>query len=125
MVLSDVEGLSMARDLTQLELLTVLEPVVGQNIDRHLSIAKDWNPHDYVPWDEGRNFAAMDGVDWDPSQSRLSEVARVAMITNLLTEDNLPSYHREIAETFTQDGAWGTWVGRCTAQENRHAIAMR
>ncbi|NNH71366.1 acyl-ACP desaturase [Nocardia uniformis] len=115
----------MAKDLTQLELLTALEPVVGQNIDRHLATAKDWNPHDYVPWDEGSNFAAMGGIDWDPTQSRLSEVARVAMITNLLTEDNLPSYHRTIAENFCMDGAWGTWVGRWTAEENRHGIAMR
>ncbi|WP_458689774.1 acyl-ACP desaturase [Nocardia tengchongensis] len=115
----------MAKDLTQLELLTELEPVVGENIDRHLSIAKEWNPHDYVPWDEGRNFAAMGGIDWDPEQSGLSEVAKVAMVTNLLTEDNLPSYHRTIAENFSMEGAWGTWVGRWTAEENRHAIAMR
>ena len=115
----------MARDMTQLELLTELEPVVGENLDRHLKIAKDWNPHDYVPWDEGRNFAALGGTDWDPEQSRLSEVAKVAMITNLLTEDNLPSYHRVIAEHFSMDGAWGPWVGRWTAEENRHAIAMR
>ncbi|MQY20703.1 acyl-ACP desaturase [Nocardia macrotermitis] len=115
----------MARDLTQLELLRELEPTVAQNLDRHLGIAKEWYPHDYVPWDEGRNFAAMDGIDWEPGQSRLSEVAKVAMITNLLTEDNLPSYHRTISENFSSDGAWGTWVGRWTAEENRHAIAMR
>ena len=88
-------------------------------------MAKEWHPHDYVPWDEGRNFAAMGGIDWDPEQSKLSEVAKAAMITNLLTEDNLPSYHREIAENFSQDGAWGTWVGRWTAEENRHGIVMR
>ncbi|MEV6070059.1 acyl-ACP desaturase [Nocardia sp. NPDC052001] len=115
----------MAKDLTQLELLTELEPVAAENVDRHLSLAKEWHPHDYVPWDEGRNFAAMGGQDWDPSQSRLSELARASMITNLLTEDNLPSYHREIAENFSQDGAWGTWVGRWTAEENRHGIVMR
>jgi acyl-[acyl-carrier-protein] desaturase len=115
----------MARDLTQFELMAELEPVVAANLDRHLAIAKDWYPHDYVPWDEGRNFAAMGGEDWAPEQSRLSEVAKVAMITNLLTEDNLPSYHRVIAENFGMDGAWGTWVGRWTAEENRHAIAMR
>ncbi|MCP2297827.1 acyl-[acyl-carrier-protein] desaturase [Nocardia amikacinitolerans] len=115
----------MARNLTQLELLMELEPVVAANIDRHLATAKEWCPHDYVPWDEGRNFAAMGGEDWDPGQSRLSEVARVAMITNLLTEDNLPSYHRVISENFARDGAWGTWIGRWTAEENRHAIAMR
>jgi len=115
----------MARDLTQLELLTELEPVAEQNVNRHLSMAKEWHPHDYVPWDEGRNFAALGGVDWDPEQSKLSEVAKAAMITNLLTEDNLPSYHREIAENFSMDGAWGTWVGRWTAEENRHGIAIR
>ncbi|WP_328407077.1 acyl-ACP desaturase [Nocardia sp. NBC_00403] len=115
----------MAKDLTQLELLTELEPAVAANVDRHLATAKDWHPHDFVPWDEGRNFAAMGGDDWDPEQSRLSEVAKVAMITNLLTEDNLPSYHRVIAENFARSGAWGTWVGRWTAEENRHAIAIR
>ena len=115
----------MARDLTQLELLTELEPVAEQNVNRHLSIAKEWHPHDYVPWDEGRNFAALGGVEWDPEQSRLNEVAKAAMVTNLLTEDNLPSYHREIAENFSQDGAWGTWVGRWTAEENRHGIVIR
>jgi acyl-[acyl-carrier-protein] desaturase len=78
-----------------------------------------------VPWDEGRNFAALGGKDYDPEQSKLSDVAQAAMITNLLTEDNLPSYHREIAENFSQDGAWGTWVGRWTAEENRHGIVMR
>ncbi|MFI6171910.1 acyl-ACP desaturase [Nocardia sp. NPDC051052] len=115
----------MTKDLTQLEILTELQPVAEQNLNRHLALAKDWHPHDYIPWDEGRNFAAMGGQDWAPEQSKLSEVAKVAMITNLLTEDNLPSYHRELAENFSQDGAWGTWVGRWTAEENRHGIAIR
>lgn len=115
----------MARDLTQLELLKELAPVAEDNVNRHLKIAKDWNPHDYVPWDEGRNFAALGGVDYDPEQSQLDEVAKAAMITNLLTEDNLPSYHRVIADNFSMDSAWGHWVGRWTAEENRHGIVMR
>ncbi|MFC4606036.1 acyl-ACP desaturase [Rhodococcus kronopolitis] len=109
----------------QTALLRELEPTVESGLNQHLSIAKQWHPHDYVPWDEGRNFAAMGGDDWEPGQSRLSEVARAAMITNLLTEDNLPSYHREIASSFSLDGAWGTWVNRWTAEENRHGIVMR
>ncbi|MQY28680.1 acyl-ACP desaturase [Nocardia aurantia] len=115
----------MARNLTQLELLIELEAVAEQNVNRHLSMAKEWHPHDYVPWDEGRNFAALDGTDWELGQSKLNEVARAAMITNLLTEDNLPSYHRTIAEGFSRDSAWGTWVNRWTAEENRHGIAIR
>src|SRR6476469_2416521 len=105
--------------------LTELEPVVAENLDRHLAVAKEWHPHDYVPWDEGRNFAFLGGEDWSPEQSRLDDTAKAAMFVNLLTEDNLPSYHREIATRFGRDGAWGQWVGRCTAEEGRHGIALR
>ncbi|MGV9664677.1 acyl-ACP desaturase [Nocardia niigatensis] len=111
--------------MTASAVLTELEPVAEANLNRHLSLAKEWHPHDYVPWDEGRNFAAMGGDDWEPGQSRLSDVARAAMVTNLLTEDNLPSYHRLISESFSRDRAWGTWVDRWTAEENRHGIAIR
>ncbi|MFI7664931.1 acyl-ACP desaturase [Nocardia sp. NPDC049526] len=115
----------MTTALTDLDILRELEPVAERHLDEHLRKAKAWHPHDYVPWDDGRNFAAMGGIDWDPEQSLLPEVARTAMVTNLLTEDNLPSYHREISESFSLDGVWGTWVGRWTAEENRHAIVMR
>ena len=47
------------------------------------------------------------------------------MVQNLLTEDNLPSYHREIVMNFSMDGAWGHWVNRWTAEENRHSTALR
>jgi len=115
----------MSRELTDLELLKELEQTAEDNLNRHLSATTDWHPHDYVPWDVGRNFAAMGGEDWSEGQSQLSEVAKAAMITNLLTEDNLPSYHRQAAEHFSLDGAWGTWVGRWTAEEGRHSIALR
>ena len=106
-------------------LLEELEPVVAENLDRHLAIAGEWHPHDYIPWSQGRDFAFLGGEDYAPEQSRLSETAKAAMFTNLLTEDNLPSYHREIATRFGRDGAWGTWVGRWTAEENRHGVALR
>jgi len=115
----------MAQDLTDLQLLHELEPVVEKNINRHLSMRKDWNPHDYIPWSDGKNYYALGGQDWDPEQSKLSEVAQTAMLQNLLTEDNLPSYHREIAMNFSMDGPWGWWVNRWTAEENRHGIALR
>lgn len=102
-----------------------LEPVVASNLDRHLSMAREWFPHDYVPWSRGRDFAFLGGEDWRPEDSPLDPVAKVAMTVNLLTEDNLPSYHREIATRFSRDGAWGTWVGQWTAEEGRHSIALR
>jgi acyl-[acyl-carrier-protein] desaturase len=115
----------MSTTSPQSAVLVELEPVVAENLDRHLALAREWHPHDYVPWSEGRDFAFLGGEDWAPEQSRLDETAKAAMITNLLTEDNLPSYHREIATRFGRDGAWGTWVGRWTAEENRHGIALR
>ncbi len=108
--------------LTPVELLTELEPVAAENVNRHLSVAKEWMPHEYVPWSQGRDF---DVEPWSPEQSKLSPVAQVALEVNLLTEDNLPSYHREIDERLGRDGAWGTWVHRWTAEEGRHAIVIR
>nr|WP_313777233.1 acyl-ACP desaturase [Mycobacterium sp.] len=115
----------MQKPMTDAVLLHELESIAEDNVNRHLANTKDWYPHDYVPWQEGRNFAATGGTDWEPGQSSLGEVARAAMITNLLTEDNLPSYHREAAGSFSQDGPWGAWVNRWTAEENRHGIAIR
>lgn len=115
----------IGRPMSGSDLLRELLPVCETEVERHLKMTLDWNPHDYVPWAEGRNFEALGGVDWDPAQSALSETAKAAMITNLLTEDNLPSYHRVIAENFSLDDAWGYWVGRWTAEEMRHSTVMR
>ncbi|EPQ23809.1 fatty acid desaturase [Mycobacteroides abscessus subsp. bolletii CRM-0020] len=109
----------------QTRLLTELEPVVEENLERHLRAARPWAPHDYVPWSRGRDFAFLGGEDWKPEDSPLDPVAQAALVVNLLTEDNLPSYHREIATRFGRDGAWGTWVGQWTAEEGRHSIALR
>ncbi len=113
-------------ELSQTALLLELEPVVESNLNRHLAAAKEWFPHEYVPWSEGRDFdGPLNGTAWEPEHSRLDETARTSLILNLLTEDNLPSYHHEIATLFGRDGAWGTWVHRWTAEEGRHGIAIR
>src|SRR4051794_34982184 len=116
----------MSAPMTQTELLLELEPVVEANLNRHLSMAKEWFPHEYVPWSEGRNFdGPLDGDPWSVEDSPMSDVARSSLIVNLLTEDNLPSYHHEIASMFGREAAWGNWVHRWTAEEGRHAIAIR
>ncbi len=112
--------------LTQTELLRELDQVVVGELNRHEKVAAEWFPHDYVPWSDGRNFdGLMGGDEWSEDDSDISDVARSALIVNLLTEDNLPSYHHEIALIFGRDDAWGEWVHRWTAEEGRHAIAMR
>ena len=112
--------------LTQTQMLLELENVVEENLNRHLKVAKEWFPHEYVPWTDGRNFDGILGGDpWVLEDSKVSDVARSSLIVNLLTEDNLPSYHHEIAVLFGRDAAWGDWVHRWTAEEGRHGIAIR
>ena len=111
---------------TDAALLSDLEPFAAAEVDRHLSTAKDWYPHQYVPWSRGTDFdGEFDGDAWDVDQSPVDEVTRTALVVNLLTEDNLPSYHTEIGGSFGRDGAWGTWIGRWTAEEARHSAVIR
>jgi acyl-[acyl-carrier-protein] desaturase len=112
-----------ALDTTQL--LSALEPVVEENLNRHLKAAQEWMPHEYVPWSLGRDFKDLGGEPWSVEQSQLSPIARTALEVNLLTEDNLPSYHREIDRAFGNESAWGEWVNRWTAEEGRHAFCIR
>jgi len=110
----------------QARLIRDLEPVVAVELERHLSVQKNWYPHEYVPWSEGRNFAGpLNGDAWEAKDSRLTPVAQDSLVLNLLTEDNLPSYHTEIAISMGRDGAWGTWIERWTAEEARHSIVIR
>ncbi|MGA8210797.1 MAG: acyl-ACP desaturase [Nocardioidaceae bacterium] len=116
----------MSAALSQTQMLLELEPVVAENLNRHLTMAKEWFPHEYVPWSDGRNFdGPLGGEPWSEEDSEMSDVARSSLIVNLLTEDNLPSYHHEIATLFGRDAAWGDWVHRWTAEEGRHGIAIR
>jgi acyl-[acyl-carrier-protein] desaturase len=104
-------------------LLQELEPEAGRLYDRHAKVAVEWFPHDFIPYRLGRDF---DKEPWTPDQPRLTGVAQTAFEIGLLTEDNLPSYHRLIHGMFgSGDGAWINWVGRWTAEEGRHAIVLR
>ncbi|CAB5065734.1 MAG: acyl-ACP desaturase [Actinobacteria bacterium] len=110
----------------QSRLIRDLEPIVGKELDRHLAVQKDWYPHEYVPWSEGKNFPGpLNGDAWEAKDSKLTAIAQDSLVLNLLTEDNLPSYHTEIALSMGRDGAWGTWINRWTAEENRHGIVLR
>jgi acyl-[acyl-carrier-protein] desaturase len=116
--LSPDEALAMDQAL-----LVELEPEAARLYDRHARVAQEWFPHDYIPYRLGRDF---DKEPWTPDQPRLTGVAQTAFEIGLLTEDNLPSYHRLIHGMFGKgDGAWINWVGRWTAEEGRHAIVLR
>jgi len=112
----------MRSTVTAANVLLELEPFVGRALNRHLESAKEWFPHEYAPYEAGRSFAEE---PWQASDSRLSEIARLALELNLLTEDNLPYYHLAIWEMFGGAGPWGEWARRWTAEEGRHSIAIR
>lgn len=110
----------------QSRLIRDLEPVVAVELERHLKVQKNWYPHEYVPWSEGRDFAGpLNGDAWDAKDTKLTTIAQDSLVLNLMTEDNLPSYHTEIVLSMGRDGAWGTWIDRWTAEEGRHSIVIR
>ena len=104
-------------------LLRELGPVAERLYDRHDAAAKEWFPHEMVPWGRGRDFAA--GELWDPDEVPMPDGVRSALFVNLLTEDNLPYYFRTIEQMFGADSIWGVWVRRWTAEEGRHSIVIR
>ncbi|CAA9235869.1 MAG: Probable acyl-ACP desaturase, Stearoyl-ACP desaturase [uncultured Acidimicrobiales bacterium] len=112
----------MAMD-ADVALLEALHPVAESLLERHLGNAKEWFPHELVPWSEGRDFEP--GEVWDESQAPMDEAVRSALFVNLLTEDNLPHYFRTIDRLYGEDDAWGAWSKRWTAEEGRHAIVIR
>ncbi|BBZ29990.1 acyl-ACP desaturase [Mycolicibacterium madagascariense] len=102
-----------------------LEPVVMENLARHIATEELWYAHDYVPFDQGENFAFLGGRDWDPSSVTLPKAVTDALEILLITKDNLAGFHRELVEHFILDAKWGRWIGRWTAEEHLHAVALR
>lgn len=106
-------------------LILETEPVVAANIERHLDSQEPWYAHDYIPFEEGENFAFLGGRDWGPEQASLPRVITDALEILLIDKDNVAGYHRELVEHFILEEQWGRWLGRWTAEEHLHAIALR
>jgi acyl-[acyl-carrier-protein] desaturase len=104
-------------------LLAEIEPAAAEFLERHLQQAKEWFPHQLVPWSRGEDFAP--DWEWSPDEATLPAEVRSSLFVNLLTEDNLPYYFRTIEAQFGRDSAWGEWVRRWTAEEGRHSIVIR
>jgi acyl-[acyl-carrier-protein] desaturase len=112
-----------AAPLDAAALLAELEPTAARMLDRHLAQAKEWFPHELVPWGRGEDFEP--GWEWSPTEAELPAEVRSSLFVNLLTEDNLPYYFRTIEAMFGRESAWGQWTRRWTAEEGRHSIVIR
>jgi acyl-[acyl-carrier-protein] desaturase len=104
-------------------LLAELAPRVEELYERHLSTSREWHPHSLVPYSRGRDFEP--DYQWDPSDTNVPADIRSALFVNLLTEDNLPFYFRDIERMFSRVEVYGEWVRRWTAEEGRHGVVIR
>ena len=100
-----------------------LDDCAGHLLQRHLTHAKEWFPHELVPWELGRRFKP--GEIFEPEGDPLPAGVSSALFVNLLTEDNLPHYFHTIAQVVGMDSALGEWSRRWAAEEQRHAIVLR
>lgn len=106
----------------QIELLDTVEPAVVRLMGEHRERREHWYAHEYVPWEQGKSFVTE---PWDASQASLSPEVRTSLVLNLLTEDNLPYYHLEIAKHLTPGSPLSEWNHLWTAEEAQHSIALR
>jgi acyl-[acyl-carrier-protein] desaturase len=111
------------RHLSTGTLREALEERAGTLLQRHLTHAKEWFPHELIPWELGRRFKP--GEIFEPEGAPLPAGVSSALFVNLLTEDNLPHYFHTIAQAFGMDSALGEWSRRWAAEEQRHAIVLR
>jgi acyl-[acyl-carrier-protein] desaturase len=95
-----------------------------------MGVAKEWFPHELVPYSRGKDFEpgrqwVPEDADFGSAGTEIDEAVRSALYLNLLTEDNLPYYFRDIDRLFGSDTAFGEWARNWTAEEGRHSIVMR
>ena len=105
-----------------LELVAAVEPTVERLMAEHRQRREHWYAHEYVPWEQGRSYATE---PWEESQASLAPEVRTSLVLNLLTEDNLPYYHAEIASHMPAGSALERWTHLWTAEEAQHSIALR
>lgn len=94
------------------EVLGKLAPVLEEAFETHLRRRRDWFAHDVVPPGAYEQVDVEDGV-------------ASALYVNLLTEDNLPYYSRTLLNLLGDEGVWGGWIRRWTAEEGQHSIVLR
>ena len=116
--------------MDQSALLAELEPVAAKLYERHQGVAKEWFPHEMVPFGRGTDFDpehqwSPDDANFGEAGTEIDEAVRAALFVNLLTEDNLPYYFRDIDSLFGSESAFGAWARNWTAEEGRHSIVMR
>lgn len=117
----------MSKEISENQLPQSVSEELGLVIEalheRHIQNSRIWYPHEFIPWSKGRDFAANEG--WNPDEYPIEDGARSALFVNLLTEDNLPYYTETLLQMFGPEHPFRDWIGRWTAEENRHSTVIR
>jgi len=104
-------------------LLQKLEPVAASLYERHLGMASLWIPSDHIPWERLKDHDPRD--EWSEEILPIAKSIRSSLFVNLLTEDNLPYYSRDVEAMTGRYGIWERWAHKWTSEEGRHSIILR
>jgi len=110
---------------SKLEVLTDLECIVKDLIEKHESKRELWFPSDLLPADQDGSVDDRKLAELRDRARDVPDNARVAIALNILTEEGLPHFHRIIAENLGSDTIWGQWNNLWTAEEDRHGNILR
>jgi acyl-[acyl-carrier-protein] desaturase len=110
----------------QRDVLTAIEPLVADLMQRHRDSRKLWMPSDLLPAHEQSDAEHDAEIAELRNRARgLPDSVRVALALNLLTEEGLPHFHRLVAQYMGHDGVWAEWNNLWTAEEDRHGCILR
>ena len=106
------------------DVIRTIEPAVADNLGLLIPVAKAWQPTDYLPDLEARNW--QDEVErFRQTAAAISDELLVVLVGDMVTEEALPSYSVALNglvrdEEGTSPAPWAQWLRGWTAEENRH-----
>ncbi|MGV8873414.1 MAG: acyl-ACP desaturase [Rhodococcus sp. (in: high G+C Gram-positive bacteria)] len=102
----------MNSTIGQFTVLRELRPAIEDNLAHHRAESVLWRAADVVRAEMYRGART----------STLTEAAKAALVTNLLVEQNIPLYRRDVASS--EVGAWPSWLTDWSSERTRHAEAV-
>lgn len=110
----DLEGVGLVnRASDRTALLRDLEPVIEHCLQRHLADAQTWDPAQFV---RPEHY-------WGQRRSALTETAKAALVTTLLTHNN--TARDQSTPGSVARGSWAAWLDEWTGEKRLHADAIQ
>lgn len=111
---------------SKVEVLNHLEQKVKEWMNDHIAKRRLWFSSDFLPADEKMDDNKESVIKKLRERVRgIKDSVRVAVATNLLTEEGLPHFHRLIAKHLGDESFWSKWNNMWTAEEDRHGGVLR